>query len=87
MGDPTAVIGRRILAYILDALIVGAVAFIMFATQAEFIEKAPPGFCDRRSRPRSPCAPNRMTRRGSSRKAAPSQPWSACRSVPRSSTS
>jgi len=47
MGDPTAVISRRILAYILDALIAGAVAFIMFATQAEFREGADAGFCDR----------------------------------------
>ncbi len=46
MGDPTAVVGRRILAYIMDALIVGAVAFIMFATQAEFVELVPDGFCD-----------------------------------------
>lgn len=46
MRDDTAVIGRRILAYIIDAIIVGIVVLALFMSMAESVDGVPSDFCE-----------------------------------------
>ncbi|HSL56945.1 MAG TPA: RDD family protein [Acidimicrobiales bacterium] len=45
-GDPTAVLGRRFVAWLVDGLIVLIVVGGVFLSQAESASGLPPGFCD-----------------------------------------